>query len=66
MSKIDGNIFNVEMETISGDALYELHQKRFLNQFQYLYDNAPMYQEKFKASGIQRGDIKGLDDILES
>jgi phenylacetate-CoA ligase len=65
MSADNRAYFNEEMETISADALHDLHQGRFLNQFAYLYENSPMYTEKFKAAGIQPGDIKTLEDIVK-
>lgn len=65
MSSSERNIFNEEMETLSGEALKELHQERFLKQFEYLYNNSPLYQEKFKEAGIGLDDIKSLDDIVK-
>ncbi len=65
MSSNENNIFNEEMETLSGDALYELHQKKFLKQFEYLFNNSPLYKEKFKEAGIGLEDIKSLEDIVK-
>lgn len=63
MSDKNTNIFNIEMETLTADALYELHQKKFLSQFEYVYSNSRLYQEKFKRAGILPGDIRCLADI---
>jgi phenylacetate-CoA ligase len=51
------------METISQDELHQLHQEKLLKQVKYVCQNSPMYGEKFKAAGLEPGDIKGLDDL---
>ena len=61
-----GRFFNEEMETLSGDALHDLHQERFLKQVEYLYHNSPLYKDKFGKEGIQPGDIRTLEDIVKS
>lgn len=60
-----GRFFNEEMETLSGDALHDLHQERFLKQVEYLYHNSPLYKDKFGKEGIQPGDIRTLEDIVK-
>lgn len=65
MSSKSKNMFNEKMETLTGDALHELHQEKFLSQFEYLYNNSKLYQEKFAKAGIQIGDIKSLEDIVK-
>ncbi len=65
MSLKNDNMFNPEMETLSGDELYELHQNKFLSQFEYLYKNSKLYQEKFEKAGIHLEDITSLEDIVK-
>lgn len=57
--------FNEEMETISKEALHELHEKKFLKQFKYVYENSKLYQEKFKEAGVTLEDVKTLEDIVK-
>ncbi|MFZ7110954.1 MAG: phenylacetate--CoA ligase family protein [Desulfatiglandales bacterium] len=59
------NFFNEEMETLTADALHDLHEGKFLKQVEYLYHHSPLYQEKFKSEGIEPGDIKRLEDIVK-
>jgi len=65
MGKKYSNIFNEELETISADALHDLHKKKFIKQFEYLMANSPFYQEKFKNAGFAAGDMKSLEDITK-
>jgi len=59
------NIFNEALETISADALHDLHEKKFIKQFEYLMTNSPFYQEKYKNAGLAPGDMKSLEDITK-
>ena len=65
MSSKKDNIFNEKLETLSGDALHDLHEKKFLSQFRYLCDHSKLYKEKFSEKGIQTGDINCLEDIVK-
>ncbi len=38
--------------------------KRLRAQMEYAYTHAPLYQRKWKAAGVEPGDIKSLDDFL--
>ncbi len=60
-----GSFWNKELETLSGDALFDLHQEKFLKQIEHLFDHSPFYQDKFRNAGLDRSDIKGLEDIVK-
>jgi phenylacetate-CoA ligase len=60
-----GPYFNEEMETLSDDALHNLHQEKFLKQLEYLYKHSPLYQDKLKEAGMRPGDIHSLEDIVK-
>lgn len=47
MSTQYSRYFNEEMEPLSGDALHDLHQEKFIKQVVYIYKNSPFYHEKF-------------------
>ena len=55
--------WNKGLETLSADALFSLHEKKFIKQLEYLFSSSPFYQEKFGKEGLARGDITGLKDI---
>lgn len=38
--------------------------KRLRAQMEYAYTHAPLYERKWKAAGVEPGDIKSLDDFL--
>ena len=65
MSTSERNIFNPEMETIDSDGLRALHEERLLRQVKYVYDNSPLYREKFEQTDIHPDKIKTLDDIVK-
>ena len=56
-------VMNEEMETMGPDELRALQENRFRAQMDYVLEKSPFYLEKFKAHGIERGDIRGLDDL---
>ncbi len=65
MDSTYGNLWNKELETLSGDALFALHQEKFLKQIEYLFDHSAFYQDKFREAGLNPKDIKGLEDIVK-
>ena len=54
---------NQEMETMGLEELRSLQEKKLASQLDYVWEKSPFYREKFKAHGIERGDIKGLEDL---
>lgn len=65
MNVKDRKMFNEEMETLSESALHELHEKKFIRQFKYVYENSKLYQDKFAKADITLDDIKTLEDIVK-
>lgn len=61
--ELKNNIWNNEMETTLTDALFDLHQQKFVRQLEYVLQFSPMYQEKYHKAGITIDDIKKLEDI---
>jgi len=55
--------FNKEIETMRPEELLPIQEKKFLHQLDYVWKESPFYQKKFKEHGIERGDIKGLEDL---
>jgi phenylacetate-CoA ligase len=58
-----GKFWNEKLETLSGDALFDLHQEKFLKQLSYVFNSSPFYQEKFREKGLELADIKGLEEF---
>ncbi|MFH1116848.1 MAG: phenylacetate--CoA ligase family protein [Pseudomonadota bacterium] len=56
---------NEEMETMDPADLRKLQEKKALAQLDYVWRNSPFYRRKFEESGIARGDIRGLDDLVK-
>ena len=65
MDSPSAHYFNEEMETLSADALHNLHEEKFLTQVEYLHNHSSLYQEKFKTEGSLPGDIHSLEDIAK-
>ena len=56
---------NAQMETMDPGELRKLQETKFLKQLDYVWARSPFYQEKFKAHGVERGNIKNLDDLAK-
>jgi phenylacetate-CoA ligase len=56
---------NERMETIHPDELRRLQQDKFLRQLDYAFERSPFYRQKFGQYGIQRHDIKDLEDLAK-
>lgn len=48
--------------TLSRDELRALQEARFVKQIERAWE-IPFYQRHWKAAGVERGDIRGLDDL---
>lgn len=57
--------FSEKMETMRPDELRLIQEEKFLKQMNYIWENSPFYQEKFKVHGVHRNDMKGLDDLVK-
>jgi len=54
---------NEEIETMDPDELRPIQEKNFLKQMHYIWEKSHFYQKKFKEHGVEKGDIKGLEDL---
>ncbi|MCL2082292.1 MAG: phenylacetate--CoA ligase [Oscillospiraceae bacterium] len=52
-----------EKETMSKDALVALQNRRLERQLEAVYKNVLPYKEKMVKSGVEPGDIKGIEDL---
>ena len=55
--------WNEKMETLSPEKFIQVQEQALLKELKYVWENSLFYQEKFRNSGIELGDIKGLDDL---
>ena len=58
-----GEYLKPEIETMDPEELRKIQEEKFLKQLDYVWERSPFYQRKFKEHGIERGDIKGLEDL---
>lgn len=54
---------NERLETASLDELRNLQQEKAMKQLDYVWENSAFYKRKFDQLGLNRGDIKTLDDF---
>ena len=54
---------NEKMETMGPEELRSIQEEKFVKQLDYVWEKSPFYQKKFKAHGVERGDIKSLEDL---
>lgn len=54
---------NERIETMSPEELRPIQEEKFLKQIDYVWEKSPFYQRKFKDHGVERGDIRGLEDL---
>jgi len=54
---------NEKIETMSPEELRPIQEEKFLKQIDYVWEKSPFYQKKFKEHGVERGDIRGLEDL---
>ena len=54
---------NEKIETMSEEELRPIQEGKFLKQLDYVWEKSPFYQRKFREHGMERGDIKGLEDL---
>jgi phenylacetate-CoA ligase len=55
--------FNEKMETMSPEELRPIQEEKFIKQIDYVWGKSPFYQKKFKEHGVERADIRGLEDL---
>ena len=56
-------IWNERIETMGLEDLKNLQSERLVKLARYVYDNCPVYKQKFDQAGLLPGDIKGIEDI---
>jgi len=54
---------NKRIETMSTDELWNIQEAKFSRQLDYIWEKSQFYQRKFKEHGIERGDIRSLEDL---
>ena len=60
---MDTSYWEKELETASRRDLENLQLSLFRRKMQYVYDNSPMYRQKYDQAGIKPDDIGSLADI---
>jgi phenylacetate-CoA ligase len=55
--------WNRKAETLSEKDYRLVQEKAFLNELNHVWKNSIFYQQKFRAAGLKRNDINGLDDL---
>lgn len=55
--------FNVEMETISPQALREVQEAKLQKQVAYAYERSPFYRQKFAEAGLRPEHIRSVEDL---
>ena len=58
-------IYNEKLECASKENLKNLQSERLVKVVKYIYDNSPIYKQKFDKLGITPNDIKSIDDNIE-
>jgi len=56
--------FNEQIETMGAEELRTIQETKFSKQLDYVWQKSPLYQKKFGKHGIERGDIKSLEDLI--
>ncbi|MGI6028525.1 MAG: phenylacetate--CoA ligase family protein [Candidatus Heteroscillospira sp.] len=59
------HMYNREAETMPREQLRELQSERLRNTVRRVYDNVPMYRQRFDEMGLRPEDINGIDDITK-
>lgn len=57
------HIYNREAETMPREKLEKLQSERLCGMIKRVYENVPMYKERFDSLGLKPEDIKGIHDI---
>jgi phenylacetate-CoA ligase len=60
---VNKQYWNKKMETLAPPEYGKVQEKALLRELDYVWQNSPFYQEKFRDEGIELSDIKRLDDL---
>lgn len=63
MADPDRPLWNEAVERLSRDALAALQLDRLRRQVAYNHAHSPFYRDRFRAAGIEPGDIRSFDDF---
>lgn len=55
--------WNAEMEALPPERFHETQEKALAGQLTYVWKNSAFYQKKFRDAGVERGDVKRLEDL---
>ncbi|MDD3925156.1 MAG: phenylacetate--CoA ligase [bacterium] len=58
-------IYNASAECMDRSTLESLQLERLQQTVKRVYENVPLYRERFDASGIRPGDMKSLEDLAD-
>jgi phenylacetate-CoA ligase len=61
--EMEREFLNEKMETMGPEELRSIQEKKFVKQLDYVWGKSLFYQKKFQEHGVERGDIKGLEDL---
>ena len=56
-------IRNPRIECMSRDEMAELQSKKLVDVVNRVYNNVGFYRKKMQETGVEPGDIKGIEDI---
>lgn len=59
------HIYNEEAETMPREKLKELQSSRLCSMVKRVYENVPLYRQRFDEMGLKPEDIKSIDDIVK-
>ena len=62
---MNDEFLNKVIETMNSSDLRRLQEEKALRQLDYVWQKSSFYREKFKAHGIDKGDIKCLTDFAK-
>ena len=55
--------WNESMESLVPDAFHAVQEQALLKQLDYVWANSAFYQQKFRAAGLERGDVQKLEHL---
>ncbi len=59
------HMYNPEVEAMPREELKKLQGERLVKTVKKVYENVPMYKERFDEMGIKPEDIKSIDDLVK-
>ncbi len=59
------HMYNPEVESMPREELKKLQSERLINTVKKVYENVPMYRDRFDEMKIKPEDIKSIDDLVK-